>query len=135
MIHSLSAISRIASSSHWPTVLSSALARWSLSQLGLRDQFQEERFEVRQPLLLCKPATKIYDDKVFDIRNKEATLMWLSARPRDGERVEELARTLSQFSPEQLKTVQERQLCVPSKKHHPVPQQLSSSSLDERYVG
>ena len=111
------------------------MARWSPIQLGLHDQLQDERFEVRQRLLLCKLAAKIHDDKVFDIRNKETTKMWFSARPRDGELVEELARNPSQYSPEQLKTVQERQLWVSSKKHHPVPQQLSTSSLDERDVG
>ena len=90
--------------------------------VGLHDQFQEERFVIRKPELLCNPAAKIHDDRVFDIKNKEAHLMCFSARPRDGKPVQELARTHNQFGKELLKTVQEEQLCVPSRKLHRMAQ-------------
>jgi len=90
--------------------------------LGLRDQFQDEKFEVGRPALLCNPAAKIHGDQVFGINHKEAHLMCFEARPMDGDPVQELARTLNQFGPEMLKTVREDQLCVPSRKLRPVSQ-------------
>ena len=71
--------------------------------VGLHDQFQEERFEVRRPVLLCNPVAKSHGDIVFPIKNKEAHLMCFGARPRDGEPVQKLARTLNQFGPELLR--------------------------------
>ncbi|MGQ0639063.1 MAG: DUF7450 family protein, partial [Nitrososphaerota archaeon] len=84
----------------------------------LADQFETKRFEVKAPKLLCNPVQKIHDGSTSEINDSENHLLCYDVKSAKGEPKHQKRSvfTNNQFGPEQLDTIRETELCVPSKK-------------------
>ena len=95
--------------------------------LGVKveDQFieaqsgQPKLFDLKKPTTLCTPVRKEVDGEITEIKNPDIHLMCYQANPAKGQpkHVKVLGiHVNNQFGPEQLDTVKEEELCVPSEK-------------------
>lgn len=89
-------------------------------QASLNDQFEDKDFVVKKPVNLCAPADK--NDE--GIKNDDTHLMCYQAKPAIGEPRHTPVIGIhvnNQFGAEQLDTIKEDELCVPSTKTRPPP--------------
>ena len=98
------------------------IKRFQRRTVTLADQFEDKEFVVTKPTKLCTPVDKNGEGFVNPKGKDGQHLMCYKVKPASGE-AKHAKRTgvhvNNQFGPEQLDTIKEEELCVPSKKTLP----------------